>query len=92
MRNPRLKAVTRKDILETARGLAPGTIQKWSVVVPVSGKGKRFPVKQLVREAANRIPARRIAGEAPRATPADFIAHEAVRILNRLNFVVDYDE
>ena len=49
--NQRLKRLTRIDIEKTAKDLQPGTVKLWSVEVA----GKCFPVKQLVREAANRL-------------------------------------
>ena len=42
----------REDILTAARGLAPGRVQKYSVVAA----GKRFPIRQLVA-AATGMPA-----------------------------------
>ena len=83
MRNPRLDSLDKETIMKAAKKLRPGTIQKWSVVVD----DKEFPVKQLVREAANSLPMK-----APMVTPADFIAHDAVRILKRLGFDVRYTE
>ena len=44
-------------------------------------EGQEFPVKQIIREAANSLEM-----NAPEVTPADFIAHDAVRILRRLGF------
>lgn len=42
----------REDIVAAARSLAPGRVQKYSVVAA----GKRFPIRQLVA-AATRMPA-----------------------------------
>jgi len=81
MKNPRRDALDEKAVKNAAKELRTGTIQKWSVVVG----DKEFPVKQLVREAANLLPMK-----APPVTPADFIAHDAVRILKRLGFEVRY--
>ena len=83
MRNPRLDVLDEKAIKNAAKDLRPGTIQKWSVVVD----GKEFPVKQLVRKAANLLPMK-----AATVTPADFIPHDAARILKRLGFEVRYTE
>jgi hypothetical protein len=83
MKNSRLDALSKEAVVKAAKHLQPGTIQKWSVMVG----GKEFPVKQLVREAANSLPM-----DTPKATPADFIAHDAVRILKRLGFEVRYTE
>ena len=47
----RLNRLTRVDIERTAKDLQPDTVKIWWVEVA----GKRFPVKQLVREAANRL-------------------------------------
>ena len=77
MAHPRLEALTREAILQTARDLTPRDICKWSVVVD----GREFPVKQLIREAANRL---RLADST--VTPADLTAHDAVRYLKRLGF------
>lgn len=81
MKNPRLNALDEKVVKSAAKELQPGTIQKWSVVIG----DREFPVKQLVREAANLLPMK-----APSVTPADFIAHDAVRILRKLGFEVRY--
>jgi hypothetical protein len=83
MRNPRLDALSEEAVRSTARRLSSGPIRKWSVVL----SGREFPVKQIVREAANSLPMK-----SPRVTPADFIAHDAVRILRRLGFEVRYSE
>ena len=77
MRNPRLKALTQEAIKKAGKKLDPGGIQKWGVVVD----GVEFPVKQIVREAANMLGI-----DAPQVTPVDFTAHDAVRILRRLGF------
>ena len=53
MAHPRLEALTHDAIVRAAKHLAPGDIRKWSVVVD----GREFPVKQLVREAANQLQA-----------------------------------
>ena len=52
-------------------------------------EGEEFPVKQIVREAANSLDM-----SASGATPADFIAHDAVRILRRPGFEkqIKYDD
>ena len=47
----RLKRLTPEHIKKTARDLKPGHIKTWSTRV----EGRRFPVMQLVREAANRL-------------------------------------
>jgi hypothetical protein len=60
--------------VHAAKDLKPGDIRKWSVVVD----GREFPVKQLVREAANQLPTK----DSP-VTPADLTAHDAVRYLKR---------
>lgn len=83
MRNPRLNSLAAKHIKEAAKKVAPGTIQKWSVIID----GVEFPIKQIVREAANIVPIK-----SAHVTPADFIAHDAVRILRRLGFEVKYYE
>ncbi|MDZ4340437.1 MAG: hypothetical protein U1B94_09530 [candidate division NC10 bacterium] len=83
MRNPRLDTLTRQAVNAAGKRVSPGTIRKWSVVVG----GREFPVKQIVREAANLLVIK-----SPRVTPADFIAHDAVRILKRLGFEVRYTE
>ena len=79
--NPRLKKLTRADIKKTAKGLQPDAVRKWSVKVA----GKCFPVKQLVREAANQLPMPGV----PLITTADtdFITSDAVKNLrdNRFN-------
>jgi hypothetical protein len=83
--HPRLEALTRAAIIDAARNLAPGDIRKWSVVVD----GREFPVKQLVREAANQIQS-----SDSTVTPADLTAHDAVRYLKRHGFAdsVRYQE
>jgi hypothetical protein len=83
--HPRLEALTREAILGAAKNLAPGDIRKWSVVVD----DQEFPVKQLVREAANQLPSSDRA-----VTPADLTAHDAVRYLKRHGFAdaVRYQE
>lgn len=84
MKNPRLKALTETEVKKAAKVIKePGVIQRWSVVIG----GVEYPVKEIVREAANLV-----ATDAPRVTPADFIAHEGVRILRRLGFDVRYYE
>ena len=83
MRNTRLKAVTKEDIVRVSKRLEPKTIQKWSVVVG----HKEFPIKQILMEAANSINS-----TAPRVTPADFITHSAVSQLKALGFSVRYAE
>jgi hypothetical protein len=75
--HPRLEALTREAIIGAAKNLVPGDIRKWSVVVD----GREFPVKQLVREAANRLQ-----GNNSSVTPADLTAHDAVRYLKRHGF------
>lgn len=85
MAHPRLEALTRDAIIRAAKNLAPGDIRKWSVVVG----GREFPVKQLVREAANQLH-----GKDSLVTPADLTAHDAVRYLKRHGFAdaVRYQE
>ena len=85
MAHPRLEALTHDAIVRAAKNLAPGDIRKWSVVVD----GREFPVKQLVREAANQLP-----GSHSTVTPADLTAHDAVRYLKRHGFAdaVRYQE
>jgi hypothetical protein len=80
-----LEALTRDAIIGAAKNLAPGDIRKWSVVV----NGREFPVKQLVREAANQLH-----GTSSPVTPADLTAHDAVRYLKRHGFAdaVRYQE
>lgn len=78
MKNPRLNCLTPEAIKRAAKRLRPETIRKWSVVIG----GVEFPIKQIVREAANLMEV----ANAPQVTPADFIAHDAVRILRRLGF------
>jgi hypothetical protein len=72
--HPRLEALTRDAIIRAARDLVPGDIRKWSVIV----EGREFPVKQLVREAANQLQ-----NTNSSVTPADLTAHDAVRYLRR---------
>jgi hypothetical protein len=83
--HPRLEALTHEAIVRAAKHLAPSDIRKWSVVVD----GKEFPVKQLVREAANQLQTK----DSP-VTPADLTAHDAVRYLKRHGFAdaVRYQE
>jgi hypothetical protein len=83
--HPRLEALTHDAIVRAATNLSPGEIRKWSVVV----EGREFPVKQLIREAANRLQ-----GSDPQVTPADLTAHDAVRYLKRHGFAdaVRYQE
>ncbi len=83
--HPRLEALTHEAIVRAATNVVPGEIRKWSVVV----EGREFPVKQLVREAANQLPR----GESL-VTPADLTAHDAVRYLKRHGFAdaVRYQE
>jgi hypothetical protein len=83
--HPRLEALTHDAITRAAKHLAPGDIRKWSVVVD----GREFPVKQLVREAANQLQTK----DSP-VTPADLTAHDAVRYLKRHGFAdaVRYQE
>lgn len=85
MAHPRLEALTHDAIVRAAKHLAPGAIRKWSVAVD----GREFPVKQLVREAANQLQSK----ESP-VTPADLTAHDAVRYLKRHGFAdaVRYQE
>jgi hypothetical protein len=77
--------LTHDAIVRAAKNLAPGDIRKWSVVV----EGREFPVKQLVREAANQL-----SGSDSPVTPADLTAHDAVRYLKRHGFsdAVRYQE
>ena len=77
MRNPRLNALTPKAVRKVAKKLKPEPIRKWGLALD----GDEFPVKQIVREAANSL-----GMNAPDVTPADFIANDAVRILRRLGF------
>jgi len=77
MRNQRLNALTPEAVKKTAKRLKPEPIRKWGLAID----GGEFPVKQIVREAANSLEM-----TAPDVTPADFIAHDAVRILRRLGF------
>ena len=83
MRNPRLDALSEEAVRSTARRLSPGPIRKWSVGL----NDREFPVKQIVREAANSLQMK-----SPRVTPVDFIPSDAVRILRRLGFEVRYSE
>ena len=85
MAHPRLEALTHDLIVRAAKHLKPGDIRKWSVVVD----GREFPVKQLVREAANQIQS-----SDSTVTPADLTAHDAVRYLKRHGFAdaVRYQE
>ena len=86
MRNPRLNALTPEAVKKVAKKLKPEPIRKWGLAI----EGEEFPVKQIVREAANSLDM-----IAPGVTPADFIAHDAVRILRRLGFekqIKYYDE
>ena len=83
MKNPRLNALTEEAVRNAAKRLTPQPVRKWSIVL----NGHEFPVKQIVREAANLMSIK-----APRVTPADFIAHDAVRILRKLGFDVRYEE
>lgn len=85
MAHPRLEALTHDAIVHAAKSLKPGDVRKWSVVVD----GREFPVKQLVREAANQL----AAVDSP-VTPADLTAHDAVRYLKRHGFAtaVRYQE
>lgn len=85
MAHPRLEALTRDAIIRAARDLVPGDIRKWSVIV----EGREFPVKQLVREAANQLQ-----NTNSSVTPADLTAHDAVRYLKRHGFAdaVRYQE
>jgi len=85
-RNPRLNALTPEAVRKVAKKLRSEPIRKWSLML----EGQEFPVKQIVREAANLLDM-----NAPEVTPADFIAHDAVRILRRLGFekqIKYYDE
>jgi hypothetical protein len=77
MRHPRLNALTAEAIRSAASRLRPEDVRKWAVVIDE----REFPVKQIVREAANGLNM----AAAP-VTPMDFIAHDAVRILRRLGF------
>jgi hypothetical protein len=83
--HPRLEALTHDAIVQAAKNLAPGDIRKWSVVVD----GREFPVKQLVREAANQLQS-----SDSLVTPADLTAHDAVRYLRKHGFAdtVRYQE
>jgi len=81
MPHPRIKGVTKKDVVKTATRLEPGKVRRWSVVVG----GTEFPVKQLLMQAANHIELK-----APSVTPADFTAHIAARRLRDLGFEVRY--
>jgi hypothetical protein len=86
MRSARLNALTPDAVKKVAKKLKPEPIRKWGLVID----GEEFPVKQIVREAANSLDM-----SAPGVTPADFIAHDAVRILRRLGFekqIKYYDE
>lgn len=86
MKNPRLNALTAESVRKVARKLRPEPIRKWGLALETD----EFPVKQIVREAANSLDM-----NAPDVTPADFIAHDAVRILRRLGFekqIRYYDE
>ena len=84
MKAQRLNALTRSDIEKAAKNLQPAPVRTWAVQVD----GKFFPLKQLVREAANRFPM----PTAPPVTPADFISHPAVKLLRDNGFDVRYLE
>lgn len=63
-----IEALSRDSIIEAAMLLSPGDIGKWTVEL----EGRRFPVMQLIRDAANRLLL-----NAPAVTPADLTAHDA---------------
>ena len=73
---PRLRKLTPEHIKDVARKLRPGNVQSWSTTV----EGKRFPVKQLVREAAASL-----AGDLPPLSEGT-TAHEAVCVLSHNGF------
>ena len=76
--NQRLKNLTRVDIERTAQSLQPDRIG-WAVEVV----GTRFPVKQLVREAANQLSS----GEPQIATSeSSFDTSKALNILRKHGF------
>jgi hypothetical protein len=77
--------LTHDAIVRAAKNLVPADVRKWSVVVG----GREFPVKQLVREAANQLQSKESL-----VTPADLTAHDAVRYLKRHGFAdaVRYQE
>ena len=76
--NQRLNRLTRVDIESTAKSLQPDRIG-WVVDVA----GERFPVKQLVREAANQLSSRE-----PQIAKSDssFNTSKALDILQKHGF------
>ena len=76
MPSPKVAALTRKDIIETAKGFK-GTrrMPKWTAIVD----GKEFPARPLVLDAA---------GVAPNDTTN---SHQAVAILKDLGFETRYE-
>ena len=81
MKNTRLNALTRSAIEQAAHRLQPKTVQAWAVDVDEN----RFPVKQLVRAAANQLEMLENL-----VTPADFNSHQAAKILEDNGFDVKY--
>ena len=73
---PRLRKLTPEHIKNVAGRLKPGKVQSWSTTV----EGKRFPVKQLVREAAASL-----GGNLPPLSEGT-TAHEAVCVLSHNGF------
>ena len=73
---PRLRKLTPEHIKNVAGRLKPGNVQSWSTTV----EGKRFPVKQLVREAAASL-----GGNLPPLSEGT-TAHEAVCVLSHNGF------
>lgn len=76
MPNPKIAALTRKDILQTAKEFrASRRMPKWTAII----EGKEFPARPLVLEAA---------GVAPNDSTN---SHQAVAILKDLGFDTRYE-
>ena len=83
MKNRRLTTLTRTDVEEAATALQPNPARAWVV----EAAGKRFPVRQLVQEAANRLRMPAV----PLITPLDnCTSHQAVKLLRSMGFEVHY--
>ena len=74
--------LVREDIHGAARSSYPSTIVKYSVYLPdFEGNERRFPIKQVVRQALQTRYSERFVEE-------NFTAHRARDILRRLGFEV----
>jgi hypothetical protein len=76
MASPKVAAITRQDVVKTARGLRSVRQKaKWTVIVD----GEEFPARPLVLQAAG----------VPPNDPTN--SHQSIALLKQLGFVVRYE-